>query len=449
MKRAIDQNALLAPIPGDNPCGSDLRYSPVYDAIKEARRSEDPFAQGDWKHEVKTSDWDKVITLATRALSRETKDLQIAAWLTEALIMTEGFDGLSAGMKILIGLLNNYWENVYPLIEDGDLEFRAAPLEFMNEKLPSCIQQVPLTDKGATPGYSYLRWKESREVGSESDIRNQYGDIDEDKKKKRDELLADGKLSAEEFDKAVTLSSTAFYASLAQIITACLEDFQKLDETVDRNFGSDAPRLAELRSAIEECSRLIMKIYKERKGPEPVVESAPAGEQSMAAAAEGHGEALDIRDPGRATTPAAGVLSAPAGRLAEDAGAPEQDLWAQALQMMQTGGLKQALDHLLAASLCAPSIRERNRCRLLVARLCLKANRTDLARPIIEELHGLIEELHLERWESPVWIAEVLDTLYQCLTQGEHPSDDDLDRARGLFRRLCTMDVTRAFSYRK
>jgi type VI secretion system protein ImpA len=102
----------------------------------------------------------------------------------------------------------------------------------------------------------------------------------------------------------------------------------------------------------------------------------------------------------------------------------------------------------MTASLCAPSVREKNRYRLLMAKLCLKADRPDLARPIIEELHGLIEELHLERWESPLWIAEVLDTLYQCLTKGE-PPDDDLDKARGLLRRLCAMDVTQAISYKK
>jgi type VI secretion system protein ImpA len=82
-----------------------------------------------------------------------------------------------------------------------------------------------------------------------------------------------------------------------------------------------------------------------------------------------------------------------------------------------------------------------------MARLCLKAERPDLARPIAEELHALIEELHLDRWESPVWIADVLDTLYQCLTVGE-PSDDDMSRARGLFQKLCTTDVTKALNYK-
>ena len=31
---------LLAPIPGDNPSGVELRYEPLFDQIKEARRDE-------------------------------------------------------------------------------------------------------------------------------------------------------------------------------------------------------------------------------------------------------------------------------------------------------------------------------------------------------------------------------------------------------------------------
>ena len=82
-----------------------------------------------------------------------------------------------------------------------------------------------------------------------------------------------------------------------------------------------------------------------------------------------------------------------------------------------------------------------------MAKLCLRAERPDLARPIAEELHALMEELHLDRWESPVWIAEVLNVLYQCLTNGE-PSEEDITRAKALFQRLCTTDVTKAILYR-
>jgi type VI secretion system protein ImpA len=66
---------LLAPIPGDNPSGQNLHYAPAYDKIKEARRKEDPIAQGDWQRALKEADYRLVIKLATDALAKTTKDL--------------------------------------------------------------------------------------------------------------------------------------------------------------------------------------------------------------------------------------------------------------------------------------------------------------------------------------------------------------------------------------
>ena len=87
------RNDLLNPIPGDNPSGRNLRYDPVFDKVKEARREEDDAAQGDWKYERKVADWPLVIKIAGETLATKTKDLQLAAWLTEAALKREGVAG--------------------------------------------------------------------------------------------------------------------------------------------------------------------------------------------------------------------------------------------------------------------------------------------------------------------------------------------------------------------
>ena len=66
---------------------------------------------------------------------------------------------------------------------------------------------------------------------------------------------------------------------------------------------------------------------------------------------------------------------------------------------------------------------------------------------MIEELHALIEQLGLEQWESPLWIAEILDAYYECLT-AKGASDDDVYKANSeLFQRLCTRDITKAIKH--
>ena len=114
------RDELLNPIAGANPGGVELRYDPLFDKIKEARREDEDVPQGEWQTTRKTADWPLVISLAKDALTTKSKDLQIAAWLTEALTRREGFGGLRSGLDVVGGMLDQHWEHLYPEIEDGD-----------------------------------------------------------------------------------------------------------------------------------------------------------------------------------------------------------------------------------------------------------------------------------------------------------------------------------------
>ena len=451
MKKTIDIEAILAPIPGENPAGESLRYDPVYDEIKEARRADDVLEQGDWQHEIKTSDWDKVFDLSVAALTEKTKDLQIGAWLLESLTAMEGFEGLHAGLQIMTGFLQQFWDHLYPEMEDDDLDYRVGPLEFINDKVWLAIKQIPVTDRSTTPGYSWMKWQESRQVGAEQDIRNQYGDVDDNKRKAREEAIAEGKLTVEDFDAAVVSSPKSFYVTLSGHVAVCLEEFKRLDETVDEKFGREAPRLAEFKTALEDCERLVAGILKEKKELEPdTVSSDPVAEEPE----EDVREEIDAQESSQANEAlssakfpfSAGPVAAyRVNRLLGSAGI-EEAVWQDALAKLEAEGIKQALEQLLGASCSAQSIREKTNFRLLTAKLCLKGNRPDLARPIAEELNTLMEELQLLRWESPIWIAEVLDTLYQCLSTEGAP-DDDIYRSKEILKKICTLDVTKAMGH--
>ena len=447
----IDLVSILTPVADDNPAGEDLRYI-LYDEVTEARRADDALDRGDWQRDMKSADWETVISLCSDALVKRTKDLQIAAWLTEALTVTEGFEGLLTGLKIIRGFLENFWESVYPLIEDDDLDYRVGRLEFLNNNLWSRIKQIPLTDSAAKAGYSWLQWEESRRVGYEGDAA---------KAETRAELIAEGKLAPEDFDSAVSQSKRAFYEILAANVAKCCEEFETLEQLADEKFGKEAPRLAELRKSLEDCNQMISKILKEKRQLEPD-EPEAAGAEDMAEdtpenTAENSTEdtaAAEVSNSPEPEPAPAGVESAalktidslPIGIISESAD-HEKVLWQKASELLRTSGIKAGLEKLLVASSTAPSVRERNRYRLLMARLCLEANRPDLAKPILEEIHALIEELSLERWESPNWIADVLEALYKCLTLGD--ANDDPSRAAELFRRMCTLDVTKAMLYKQ
>ena len=105
---------LLNPIEGPNPSGSNLRYDPVYDKIKEARREEDQPPPGMTERDRKVADNLLVIKLTTDLLTNKTKDLQLAAWLTEALLKRKSFAGLKDGLALCYGFVDKFWDTVYP-----------------------------------------------------------------------------------------------------------------------------------------------------------------------------------------------------------------------------------------------------------------------------------------------------------------------------------------------
>jgi type VI secretion system protein ImpA len=112
---------LLDPITAEQPAGADLRWTPEWDRIKDARRADDSLDSGQWaKRERKASDWPLVKDLVTAALRERSKDLQLALWLTESNIKLHGFPGLRDGLRITRELMARYWDKgLYPTLEDG------------------------------------------------------------------------------------------------------------------------------------------------------------------------------------------------------------------------------------------------------------------------------------------------------------------------------------------
>lgn len=281
---------LLNPIPGASPGGENLRYAPVYDKIKEARREEEDLPQGDWEHEVKVSDPILVTKLATEALANKSKDLQIAAWLAEACLRREGYPGLKEGLDLIRGLLENFWDTLHPEIEDGDLELRAAPLDWIGNYFPSLVYRQPLTQEG----YDWRIWKECRAVPTEAEAAE-----NENKATTRNEKLAEGKLAPEAFDEDVQRTPKQFYKDMVEGIEGVLESLQSLSELADSKFGNQAPSFGKLRAALEELHHLGRGFLKKKQEVEPDEETAGEAATEEAATDEAAAEPAEDGAPAR------------------------------------------------------------------------------------------------------------------------------------------------------
>jgi len=281
---------LLQPIPGTSPAGADLRYDPLYDKIKDARIEDDGAPQGEWERPRKTADFGLVAKLAGDALASRTKDLQLAAWLTEAQLRQEGFAGLRDGLELLGGLLRDFWHDLYPPLEDGDAELRAAPLSWTALSLPPLVRSVPLTANG----HDFFRYRESRAVGTEADTGG-----DPKKVQARQQALDEGKLSTEEFDKAFAATTKAWYKTAAAGLDGSLRALEELDRLSSQKFGEAAPNFNRLQDALREVHHVVNQLLarKLELDPDPPEATPVAGAPASAArpastAASGAGAAL-------------------------------------------------------------------------------------------------------------------------------------------------------------
>jgi type VI secretion system protein ImpA len=256
------RDELLVPIPGANPAGAELRYDPVYDKIKEARREDDDAPQGDWQTERKVADWPLVIKLTKDALTKKSKDLQLAVWLTEAMLRREGLAGLRAGLDLLDGMVDQYWDGLFPPIEDGDVEMRAAPLDWAGSRLDFSVRQAPANRSGHT----FLQYEASRLIPTETDAAE-----DDGKKTARETAVADGKVTPEAFEAGFAATPKAWYKALAADIAGAVETLQQLDQRSEERFGSGAPSFGKLRNALEEVQRSTAQLLKRKLELEPDV----------------------------------------------------------------------------------------------------------------------------------------------------------------------------------
>jgi type VI secretion system protein ImpA len=278
---AVDVQALLAPIPGGNPSGQDLRYHALTDQIKEARRREEDVEQGVWKREVKVADYGAVIKLSTQALTKHGKDLQIVAWLTEALTATEGFRGLRQGLELAHGLLEQYWDTVHPEIdEDGDLEMRATPLRWIGRQLEPIVREVPFTESGL----GLLQYLESKTVPTEAEAKSNSS-----KAPVRQEAIADGKTTPEDWEQAVKRTPVEFLAEIkAEIeeLNSYLADFGAF---CDEKFGDASPEFGPLKKVLEEIGQTVHVLHVQRssqaKAAAPAKQAAPPPAEPAPAAA--------------------------------------------------------------------------------------------------------------------------------------------------------------------
>jgi type VI secretion system protein ImpA len=428
MPDVLLSEGILDPISPERPAGADLRWTPEWDRIKEARRADDGLEAGKWtKKERKVADWNTVRDMATAALRERSKDLQLALWLAEANMRLHGFPGLRDGLRVVHELMVRYWERgLFPSMEDGP-EDRAGPFEWLNSKLVDVITALPITARAdGGRDYSYNDLVDARLVGSESGWRRADGETDETRKRAYQAAVAEGRVSLEVFEAAVKATPRTAYEEFHSNFLETVQSFKRLEQVVDEKFGDAAPQLSGCRTALAEIRVEVEKILENKRLEEPNVAPGRASGDPAADPAN----PVTVRFP----------LSLPDSPLAA---ATTNGSWEEAEMLIRSGQVDKGLARMVQLSTRETTGRNRFQRKLLLVEACLGSHRPRLARSILEELAEQIDKHQLDAWESSETIAGVWTRLYRLYRQG---GESDAEKADQLYGRLCRLDPWQALA---
>jgi type VI secretion system protein ImpA len=283
----LEFDLLLAPIAGSSPEGQALPFT-IRRKLEDARKDINPnaFRPDDPRRpeQFQPADWAGIEEITRDTLQQTSKDLSVAARLTEALVKRHGFAGLRDGLRLMRRLTQDCWDRLYPPVpalpsdQNGDeavlaaareaqaaaVEARAGAFNWLDDEnrsalFPYTLRTVPLTKTPEEQNYGYQQWKDSRE--------------------------ARGPVTGEAFDKAVTATPRDYCQMVSDDIAESVAELNQLAAVLNTRMGEAAPGLTQVRKAVTECQELAQEILK-RKGPPPapVVESAepPAADAAPA-----------------------------------------------------------------------------------------------------------------------------------------------------------------------
>jgi type VI secretion system protein ImpA len=294
----LDFDQLLAPISGDGPGGVDLRLDPsptsTYYSVKDARstaRAAERQRLLEGQESDGSGDWRPVLERGSKALAEKSKDLEIAAYVVEALLRLEGFPGLRDGFRLLRELVERFWEHLYPLPDEDGIDSRVAPLAGLNGEgsegtLIGPLTSTPLTEGSSVGPYSYSHYQQAQALTT----------LEEEAREKR---IARGAVTMEQFTQAVSETTPEFFENLVRTLKECQEEFGKLTTVLDQICGERAPPTSAIRAHLEQC----LDVVRTTAGYKLKTE-APAGEQDGVAATSvsATGGAVAARPPGEVQT---------------------------------------------------------------------------------------------------------------------------------------------------
>jgi len=295
----LDLDRLISPISDGTPAGEDLRLSlsdvtlqTISDARTEILVEDDPGGEG------RSANWALSLRMCEESLTGETKDLEIAAWLTEALTHNEGFEGLQAGLQLVEVLARKFWQEIHPGIDEDDgeisLPIRARPLTWIgtSKDFLRAVSGSPIIESADGKVLSWLDYKNTELVDQRAGQTDQTA---------YNELIESGYISGDDWTSRINALDLGTLRQKLASVRDCETALMDLRTACDELFKEDEPNFVSL-------AELLLEIREYLEVRAPVADRAETGVLNGTAHSEEGQTAAAV--PGDAAGPIAGRADA-------------------------------------------------------------------------------------------------------------------------------------------
>ncbi|MEM8735345.1 MAG: type VI secretion system protein TssA [Planctomycetota bacterium] len=246
----IPLSKLLEPCASDGRVGQNLEYDSRHIAMCEAAEGTPEQEYGTTLVAAEPPNWRELLK-STKELSIETRDLRVAVMMTESLCRLQGWTGLSDGLQVVSGWTTEFWDEVYPQLDESDGNDPVERLGVLARLshahyLLDGLVQLPLADD-PTLGTVTLQ-----------DIRRNMG-VD------AAEGQAD-KLTKPEIEAIFLSASTDFLRTTGDHIQRCLEAVEQIEAFLNAKIGTGQWAPERLLVALRECADAVENAWGNRVG---------------------------------------------------------------------------------------------------------------------------------------------------------------------------------------
>lgn len=153
------------------------------------------------------------------------------------------------GLQVCRALCEQYWTNVYPQADDGDMDERIGNLSWLLQRLVQLADTRPVVRTRQGNGYSLQAWRTAKLQSTQSSQQTDQGD--------------DDKVTLDQIKRAINETSADALRQACDALNASYEELLAFQTVIDGHLGDNGPGFVAAKEALSQARHDMERLMRE------------------------------------------------------------------------------------------------------------------------------------------------------------------------------------------